>query len=350
MDLNSQLLFFFSGLGAFNGLILGIFFLFFASPRHQSHQFLGWLLLALSLRVGKSVLYYFDHNLPDAYIQAGLLACWFIGPLLYFYVKSALGVLDKKNWEAKLQFSILIPIALALFFLFPRRQYEELWITVLIQIIYWQWIAYVLLAGYFIWKNYDKIRQAKKSIPSFRLWLLSIYIGNALICLAFNTAYHTSYITGALVFSFVFYLLILLLLFAKKRNELLFLKPPRFKENGIDSKEAELLIHQLEQLMNGEEWYKDPNLTLPKVAKQLKIQANKLSLLLNDNMNVSFSNYLNSKRIQAAKELIKNNSKLSFEAIGYDCGFNSKSAFYAAFKKHAGTTPARYMKSIFGEE
>ena len=345
MDLQSLLLFFFSGLGAFNGLILGAFFLFFVRPKHISHLFLGLLLLALSIRVGKSVFYYFNYNLPDVYIQIGLLACWFIGPLLYFYVKSAMELASYKKIEVKFQFGLLIPAALLLFFLFPRNRYEELWINVLIWIIYFQWITYVLIAGYLIWKNYAKIRAVKKHLPSFKLWFLSIYVGNVLISLAFISAYYTYYITGALCFSFVFYLLILLLLFAKKRNDLLFLNSPRKSEKRIDYKEAELLINKLEKLMKDKELFKDANLTMPKVAKELKIIPNKLSLLLNDNLNVSFSNYLNGKRIIAAQKQIKEKNNHSLEAIGYDCGFNSKSAFYAAFKKHTGTTPAKFRKS-----
>ncbi len=346
MDIQSQLLFFFSALGAFNGLLIGMYFLFYAKPRHKSHRFLGLLLLALSVRVGKSVFYYFVYNLADVYIQLGLFACWFIGPLCYFYIKSALEVDHKINKELKIHFAFLIPIALVLFLAFPRSTYEDLWGSWFIQFIYVQWIVYLIAAGYIIWKNYYKIRNAKKGMPSFKLWLLSIYFGNLIICIAFNTGYYTSYIVGALSFSFLFYLLGLLLLFAKKRNELLFLNVPRKREKRISSQNALLLIKKLDKLMGEDELFRDANLTMPKVANSLKILPNKLSLLLNDNMNVSFSNYLNEKRILAAQNSIRENLNLSFETIGYDCGFNSKSAFYAAFRKHAGTTPAQFRKSI----
>ncbi len=345
MDFQSLLLFFFSGLGAFNGLILGLYFLIYARPKHRNHLYLGMLLLALSIRVGKSVFYYFDYNLADVYIQIGLLACWFIGPSLYFYVKSALELPGDKDREARFHFAILVPVALLLFFLFPRSQYEQLWISLLIWIIYWQWMAYVLIAGYLIWKNKYKFQQSGLSRSSFKLWFFSIYWGNVVICLAFSMAYYTYYILGALCFSFVFYLLILLLFFTTKRNNLLFLRPPRNREKQIDGEEAALLVNKLERMMKEEELFKNSNLSMPATAKKLKITPHKLSLLLNDNMKVSFSNYLNGKRIEAAQHLIKTNLNHSLEAIGYDCGFNSKSAFYAAFKKHVGTTPAQFRKS-----
>jgi len=346
MDVQSQLLFFFSALGAFNGIIVGLFFLFYVKPSHKSHVFLGLLLLALSIRIGKSVFFYFNDDLADIYIQIGLFACWFIGPLLYFYVKTALEAVESLNKKLKIHFAILIPIALTLFLVFPRNVYEKIWITVFIYFIYAQWATYVIVSGLVIWKNYKKIKQLKKSVATFRLWFLSIYIGNAIICLAFITGNYTSYIVGALSFSFVFYLLILLLLFTKKRNELIFLNPPRYREKRIDEDKAELLIRDLEKIITDNEFYKNSDITLSKIAKKLNILPNKLSLLLNDNMKTSFSDYLNGKRIEAAKKMIGSELNYSFEAIGYDCGFSSKSAFYAAFKKHSGTTPLKYSKSV----
>ncbi len=346
MDVQSQLLFFFSALGAFNGIIVGLFFLFYVKPKHRSNLFLGLLLLALSVRIGKSVFYYFHYDLADIYIQIGLFACWFIGPLLYFYVKSALEADDLINRNVNIHFGILISLGLTLFLAFPRSNYEVQWLNLFIYLIYGQWVIYVIAAGYFIWQNYNKIRQSKKSFLSFRLWLLSIYTGNAIICTAFITGNYTSYIVGALSFSFIFYLLVLLLFFTKKRNKLIFLNPQRHREKSINTEIAEVLISNLEQVMIESELYKNSDITLSKVAKRLNIIPNKLSLLLNDNMKISFSDYLNGKRIEMAKKMIDANSNYSFEAIGYDCGFNSKSTFYAAFKKHTGTTPLKYQKSI----
>src|SRR5687768_6791165 len=100
MNFREGVLFFFSVLGAFNGIILSVYFLFFSRKKKISNYFLGALLLALSLRIGKSVLYYFDSSLLKIYLQIGLSACWLIGPFVFYFVKSEKEQLKKvpRTW------------------------------------------------------------------------------------------------------------------------------------------------------------------------------------------------------------------------------------------------------------
>ena len=65
MITSSGLLFFFSGLGVFNGLILAAYFLFFTKKEELAHKLLGLLLLLLSIRIGKSVVYFFYRDLGE---------------------------------------------------------------------------------------------------------------------------------------------------------------------------------------------------------------------------------------------------------------------------------------------
>ena len=88
MNFDNQILFFFSALGAFNSLILSLYFLFFARPKQNSNVLLGCLLAALGIRIGKSVFFYFNPELSKVYLQIGLSACFLIGPFLYYYIKS----------------------------------------------------------------------------------------------------------------------------------------------------------------------------------------------------------------------------------------------------------------------
>lgn len=73
-----------------------------------------------------------------------------------------------------------------------------------------------------------------------------------------------------------------------------------------------------------------------------------LTEVLNSHMGFNFFQYINMYRVEAVKEMLsdpKNN--YSIEAIGYECGFASKSAFYSVFKKMTQTTPVEYRALHF---
>jgi len=44
------------------------------------------------------------------------------------------------------------------------------------------------------------------------------------------------------------------------------------------------------------------------------------------------------------------NKNLKIISLAYDCGFNSKSAFYLAFKNHTGITPTEYRNKLQKEQ
>ncbi|MEN1785799.1 MAG: helix-turn-helix transcriptional regulator [Bacteroidota bacterium] len=346
MEVHQQLLFFFSALGAFNGLLLGLFFLFFAYPKHRSHYFLGLLLLALSVRVGKSVFYYFSDDLADIYIRIGLFACWFIGPLFFFYVRTALEIPKNVYKELRLHCLFLGLGVLLLFFYLPFSSLGNDWQQILVQTIYVQWIAYVALALFYAWHYRHKMPPTKKVVPSFAFWFWSICLGNALICAVFNMAHYTSYIVGALSFTFIFYLLLLLLLFTKKRAQLLLLHPPKYQNQRLEDTTTKKLKQTLQDLMYSEQAFLDPDLKLADVAHKLQVNPVQLSQFFNESLGIGFNDHINKYRVQHAQQQIENLPHFSLEAIGHESGFNSKSTFYKAFKKHTGTTPAKYREQF----
>mgnify|MGYP000035312788 CR=1 FL=1 len=88
------------------------------------------------------------------------------------------------------------------------------------------------------------------------------------------------------------------------------------------------------------------NLKSSEVAKKLRITTHQFSQLLNDNLGKKFSSYVNQYRIEEAKKVLQENSNLTLETIGYECGFNSKSTFYTTYKKIVGKTPSQFKSSI----
>lgn len=94
------------------------------------------------------------------------------------------------------------------------------------------------------------------------------------------------------------------------------------------------------------ECYLNPDLTLDQLSDELNICRTQLSEEIN-NSNINFNNFVNSFRVAKAILLLKDPDYINYtiESIGLECGFNSKSTFYAAFRKVANTTPACFKKS-----
>ncbi|MEG2101853.1 MAG: hypothetical protein RRY99_10115, partial [Flavobacterium sp.] len=157
MDTGKELLFFFSALGAFNGIILSIYFFFFTKKKYLTNYFLGMLLFALSVRIAKSVFVYFDPELPKLYLQLGLTACFFIGPCLYYFLKSAVDEVTilPKSWKLTLLFWGILIAAVGI--VYPYKTYPELWGTYFIRTIYFQWFVYILFSAFTIRNILKKI-------------------------------------------------------------------------------------------------------------------------------------------------------------------------------------------------
>ncbi len=108
-----------------------------------------------------------------------------------------------------------------------------------------------------------------------------------------------------------------------------------------------LVFNDMNNYVVNNQKYLDPYLSLEKLSAELDIGTSKLSMLINQLSGKNFPDYINSLRVTDAKKLLSNPD---FEAytivsIGLECGFNSKSTFYTAFKKFTGQTPTAYRKA-----
>ena len=345
MNVSDELLFFFSALGVFNALLISFYFFFFKKPKNISNFFLGLLLLMLAIRVGKSVFYYFNDDLAQIFIKVGLAACILIGPALYFYIKSCVRPNSKLRFW-KLHFFVLLSISILIGFLFPET--HDPWIIGSLSwmsIIYWIWLGYIIASTWVIRSTITRIFNKDQKLSDLDFWVLSIFIGNLIIWVAYKTCSYTSYIVGALSFSFIFYLLFLLIHFRRTKGAI-FNKSLKYSNKKIEAIEAENLSKQLNNLLEKEKIFTDADLKLSDVANKMNILPHTLSQLINDNLGKSFTSLINEYRVEEAKDMIKSNNHIKLEAVGYDCGFNSKSTFYSVFKKITKTTPAKYKESI----
>ncbi|WP_027137159.1 helix-turn-helix domain-containing protein [Gaetbulibacter saemankumensis] len=90
--------------------------------------------------------------------------------------------------------------------------------------------------------------------------------------------------------------------------------------------------------------YLDPLLSMESVASELGMSKSYFSKLINSYSDYNFSDFINSLRVKQAKKFLSNNefSDYTIVAIGLECGFNSKSTFYSAFKKFTSETPSTF--------
>jgi AraC-like DNA-binding protein len=102
---------------------------------------------------------------------------------------------------------------------------------------------------------------------------------------------------------------------------------------------------QLLQAMKQLAYYKDQNLTVVKLAKEMGVPSKKLSTVINDTLHTNFNDLINRYRIAAFKEKIlsPDSRKYSIAGLAQDIGFSSKASFYRAFKKETGQTPTDYL-------
>ncbi len=340
MNSSNQMLFFFSALGAFNGFILAIYFALMAKKKDFSNYFLALLLLVLSIRIIKSVFFYFNPQLSNIFIQIGLSACILIGPFLYLFLKSNADN-KKSNWPIHI-LPYLIGITI-IGVLYPYVDHRMVWSKWIVGAIYWQWFIYIAVSFTYILPILIKIK-TKESLKKIDIWHLSIYVGTLFIWLAYYIAAYTSYIVGALSFTFILYLIVLLFIFKKSKESSFFQEKEKYKNKEID-KDTENLIGQNISVIFEKELYLKPNFTLEEAAKEMNVSKHVLSQYLNETLGKSFSNFINEYRIEKAKELLQTKTNYTVEGLGYDSGFNSKTTFFTAFKKITGKTPAEYQKS-----
>jgi len=117
--------------------------------------------------------------------------------------------------------------------------------------------------------------------------------------------------------------------------------------NGGDIEMYKNVLDALQKHVVTSKCFTKEDLTIIDVSEAIDIHPRKISQSINTLMDTNFNNYINSFRVEYAKELFtdEKGKNLSIEGIGIEAGFHSKSTFYAAFRKIEGTTPAKFRNS-----
>jgi AraC-like DNA-binding protein len=113
------------------------------------------------------------------------------------------------------------------------------------------------------------------------------------------------------------------------------------KESVEESTE---MLNAIESKMIEEKFYLNENFSSQDVLVHFDITRNKLDELLTHIKGLSFADWINTLRIEYAKNLLLTHNKYTIDAISSMSGYSSRSAFYAAFKKVSNITPTEFIR------
>lgn len=288
-----------------------------------------------------------------------------ITPFFYFFIRNFIG--QKVN-KKQIQF-ILSPFIASICYVLFRNwiSNEKLfvkWLNIIVEYIS-VIFSVVLIFIIFISLNNHEKKYPKDQVPIKTKWLKnSLAIGIALCVLwalsfnlfekLLNTGYYKYYplwIGLSLLVYWIGYTAVLQNHLYIQRVEI------RYKTENIPNNKTNIKINKepplnsfnkIENLIKNNKMYLNPFLSVPKIAEETNLSTGYISQLINQHSNLNFNDYINKLRIEEAKKILANDDfkNYTIHAIGLETGFNSKSSFYASFKKYTQLTPSEYRKSV----
>ncbi|OON68304.1 helix-turn-helix domain-containing protein [Hymenobacter sp. CRA2] len=386
-------------LGAAQGLLLSWTFFFAPQGVRLSNRLLGLLVLSLALLVVEILLCY------SGYIQ---FAPYFVGlteplafvvsPLLYLYTRSLTE--PGFRWQPR-YLLLLLPAAVHAVYMVPFFAQSEAWKLRSVAESFHQphpaapaaahdfwWFAsytqfyaafYLVLGAYLLVYAGLQVRvllayqrqQVASSAPALS-WLKRLGLGCGLLLLVYvgaTTYFHST--TGDMndagdvwVASLIALLFYSMSGRAISRSSLLAMQttpeaPPaeaatprrKYEKTALSPDAASEILARLRALMDAAHPYRNPDLSLAELASLLRLPPHHLSQVINEQCQQNFFDFINAHRIEEVKRqlLSLETTHLKLEEIGFAAGFNSKSAFNAAFKKHTQTTPSQFRKSAVAQ-
>ena len=201
------------------------------------------------------------------------------------------------------------------------------------------------------------IKEQFSSLEKINLsWLRTVLIGYAIAWMV--SLFHFIYlistqsnppILGAVVYIMFFIFFNIIYYFGFRQPEIfagIDEKKP-YAKSTLSKDNKSLYADKLKTYIKNNKPFCRPSLTLDELASNLQIPARYLSQTINEIFEMSFYDYINGLRIEEFKRhmLETADEKMTILEGLYAVGFNSKSSFNNAFKKHVGMTPTAFIRS-----
>ena len=362
------------GLVIFLFLFFSLFLFFFQKGNRLSKNLLGFFFMSLGLAVAdvfllKSGTYlqfpqyaYFLNSLPLVY-----------GPLLWLFTRSVIRSSYSISWADLVHFIPYGLMQISLIFIyhiqhvefkkeFIRRALEDpgLIASIFSIVVFISIGVYIFISHQSIQSYRRRIREEVSNIDKINLEWLDFTLLGFIIVLILSFAVQIVFIffpnnSGLnlliLILLFVMFIFIMGAIIKGLRTDVSFsttLVRSEDDHKGIKTlNEKELVkLKELKTIMRSDKPYLTPTLSLQDLATLMSTSSRELSYLINHGEGISFFDFINRYRIQYAQEKIvqSKDEKQTILEVMYASGFNSKSSFNTAFKKHTGHTPTQWKK------
>jgi len=147
----------------------------------------------------------------------------------------------------------------------------------------------------------------------------------------------------------LFYILTVLLLAGGTLGFLVYRRRVKTREVpsrglSIDPDKADEVMKKVVYLFDVEKVFRKEDISLQSLSRELSIPSYQLSWIINKKMNVTFSELVNSYRVEEVKKRLASpyDRDRSILDIAFEAGFNTKTSFNRVFKKFTRMTPSQY--------
>ncbi|MBT8220121.1 MAG: helix-turn-helix domain-containing protein [Bacteroidia bacterium] len=362
------------GLSIFLFLFFAFFLFFFQKGNRWSKRFLGLLFLSLGLAVADVFLLINETYLrfPQyAYFLNALPLIY--GPLLWFFTQSVIKKDFKMNTKDLLHFIPFALVFISMIFIYHirhidfKREFLKRALEDPGSMASASSFIIILSIGSYIYSSHKRVKRYRARIKEEVSNIIRINLGwldftlfGFIVIMALTLSVqivHTFFPANSNFNLLLLILLFVLLVFVMSaivkglRSDVSF--ETVLKENEIGARNKRMLTHEelnelnlLKEFMLSQKPFLDPSLTLKNLAGKMNMSSRELSYLINQGEGHSFFDFVNRYRIQFAQEKIADaeDKKLTILEVMYASGFNSKSSFNTAFKKHSGLTPTQWKK------
>ena len=314
----------FGGYGILQILLLSMYVLTSRLRKATSNLILVALNLFLIFFLADSLYLFLDTSDVVHFNSISLTSLALIGPLTLLYCR----VFLNPDYKAGLsEFVQLIPSFLPLVYQMNVCRLHLLGIGMYL-------LLYTVVAFVFV------SRSASPRLNKRWLYALLASIGTVVLLLTCFSMNFLCIIGISIGFSVMIYFISFLSIrFYKELFEPVSKKITQYQKP--DNDETQQLFEKVSDEIVTKKLFKDPELTLPKLASLTSIHTHKLSHLINQQSGKGFPEYINSLRLEEARNLLRT-SDMKVAAVAFECGFNSLSSFYTHFKKSDGMTPSEF--------